>query len=327
MGATTGGGLFGVPWDKVWDGATAIGGGALLKGAYDRIGNIGDDAYTRSSTAADKVQGDIEFTGYNVTGPSGGATVDSSGDTTYTLSPDGQRMQDDLLRGARGMFNNLAPGNEMSRYAMDNQEMLAGMMGGYRDQAVGDIGTRQNEIFGQMQAAMQPQQQRDQLMMENRQRAQGRLGMSTGMYGGTGEQFGLDKAQAEADNMAFLQARDAAMGEQRQGADLLWGNMGTQASQGMTDAQRMAMGAQAAGGMLKGAYTPQAAMIDMFNAGSQAYGYEDVARRQGANSYADTYMGGVNAYLGANLGQANMLGSLGSSIFTDGDSFFSGLFG
>ena len=315
--------------DIDWGQALGLaGGGLLVKNAYDRLGKIGDRANRQGTAIGEQAQGDIAFTGYNVTGPSGTGTVGADGSTQFSLGAAGQGLQDSLLGGAQGMFEGLMGGNDMSQYAMDNQAMLAGMMGGYRDQAVGDIGTRQNEIYGQMQSAMQPQQQRDQLMMENRQRAQGRLGMNTAMYGGTGEQFGLDKAQAEANNMAFLQARDAAMGEQRQGADLLWGNMGTQAAQGLTDAQRIGMGTQAARGMLQGAYTPQAAMLDMFNAGGNAYGYEDVARRQGANVFADAASGGLNAFLGANLGQANLIGSLGSSMFAGADSgFFSGLFG
>ncbi len=61
-------------------------------------------------------------------------------------------------------------------------------------------------IYDQIRAMQSPDEERQRLQLENRLASQGRLGVSTAMYGGTPEQFSMDKAQAEARNNASYQA-------------------------------------------------------------------------------------------------------------------------
>ena len=80
-----------------------------------------------------------------------------------------------------------------------------------------------NTLFGQQQAMRSPVQQRQQLELENRLRAQGRLGTTTAAYGGTPEQLAMSKAIQEQ------QAADAF-------------NSMTQAEQMATSQQARALG-------------------------------------------------------------------------------------
>jgi hypothetical protein len=61
-------------------------------------------------------------------------------------------------------------------------------------------------VYDQIRATQSPEEDRQRIALENRLAAQGRLGVQTDAYGGTPEQFAMDKAQAEARNAASLQA-------------------------------------------------------------------------------------------------------------------------
>jgi len=65
-------------------------------------------------------------------------------------------------------------------------------------------------VYEQIRATQSPEEERQRIALENRLAAQGRLGLQTSMYGGTPEQFSMDKAQAEARNAASLQAMSMA---------------------------------------------------------------------------------------------------------------------
>lgn len=66
------------------------------------------------------------------------------------------------------------------------------------------------DIYSQLQAASAGEQQRQQLELENRLAAQGRLGVGTAMYGGTPEQLALQKAIQEQQSKNWLSAQTLA---------------------------------------------------------------------------------------------------------------------
>tara|TARA_R110000787_G_scaffold270628_3_gene377622 strand:- start:2 stop:1429 length:1428 start_codon:yes stop_codon:yes gene_type:complete len=75
---------------------------------------------------------------------------------------------------------------------------------------------RQSDIYESIRDTQRPEEQRQNLALEERLLGQGRLGISTDAYGGTPEQLAMAKAQAEAGNTAALMARQQAMSEQQQ---------------------------------------------------------------------------------------------------------------
>ena len=75
---------------------------------------------------------------------------------------------------------------------------------------------RQSDIYESIRDTQRPEEQRQNLALEERLLGQGRLGISTDAYGGTPEQLAMAKAQAEAGNTAALMSRQQAMSEQQQ---------------------------------------------------------------------------------------------------------------
>jgi hypothetical protein len=74
--------------------------------------------------------------------------------------------------------------------------------------------TREQDIFGRMQATLQPEQERARLQLEERLANQGRLGVRTAMFGGTPEQLALEKAIAEQQAGLGVSAMEQARQEQ-----------------------------------------------------------------------------------------------------------------
>ena len=138
-------------------------------------------------------------------------------------------------------------------------------------------------------AGMAGQRERDRLGLEQRLAAQGRLGVRTDMFGGTPEQLAMAKAQAEAENAAFLQAMQFAGEEQQRQAQL-------------------------GSGMLAAGYVPQAQLISALEPGMTAAERQRQAISEQAGAYGETYASGLQALLSAGLGQADIASGLGSSI-------------
>jgi len=119
----------------------------------------------------------------------------------------------------------------------------------------------QNDIYSSIRATQRPEEQRNAMELEEKLLAQGRLGVSTGAYGGTPEQLAMAKAQAEAQNSASLQARQMGMQEQAQGlqrAQTLTGMTQNLAGMGSDlETAGIGRGATLAGVGMQGAQTGQ----------------------------------------------------------------------
>lgn len=177
---------------------------SMLLGGYgynEQLKNLSGMSSDVSSTVGDvsNLAGAVKdygtFKPYTVTGTTGGVTTTPEGGYSMNLSPEQQAFQQQMFDQAGQMFGQAAQGIE----------------------------GRTNQLFGQYQQAMAPQQERDRLALEERLASQGRLGISTAQYGGTPDEFKLAKAQQEAMNNAYLGSRAAALGEQKQAADLAQG--------------------------------------------------------------------------------------------------------
>jgi hypothetical protein len=111
----------------------------------------------------------------------------------------------DMGANVQGSFAGINAPNVRSNAGDLGQQALTqgqGMLGGGSPTAQG--------VYDQMRAMQSPEEERQRLALENRLFAQGRTGISTDAYGGTPEQFAMDKAQAEARNTASLQAMQTA---------------------------------------------------------------------------------------------------------------------
>jgi hypothetical protein len=192
---------------------------------------------------------------------------------------------------AQGPDGQLISSMALSPQEQAMQQALLGGAQGFYEQAMMPTAGREQEVYNAIRAMQTPAEQRQQLALEERLANQGRLGVRTNMYGGTPEQLALSQAQAEAQNQAALMAMQQAQQQQAQQAQL--------------GQQYMAAG-----------YIPQAQLLNTLQATSM---YPQLAQRgqlMGAGLFGEASMGGLEALLGSGLGQANLMGQLGTGLLS-----------
>jgi hypothetical protein len=147
-----------------------------------------------------------EFKPFTVTTPTGSRATLGVGGMDTMLSPTEQALQSQLLGFGSQAFGTL--GSPEAR--RQEQENVIGML----TQDPMQRATREQDIFGRMQATLQPEQERARLQLEERLANQGRLGVRTAMFGGTPEQLALEKAIAEQQAGLGVSAMEQARQEQ-----------------------------------------------------------------------------------------------------------------
>ena len=292
-----------------------LGGGLLTNEAYDRLGDIGDDAYTRGMDIAADTSAMSSFQPFGVTSSLGNVQTDAQGGFDVNLSPQQQALVDQLGAGASGMYGQAMTGPTAFDYDALAQQ-AQGLGSDFMNRSAMGIADRQGAIYDQIRATQRPEEERQRLALESRLAGQGRLGVSTAAYGGTPEQLALAKAQEEAQNSAFAQARGMASQEQLQQANIgtNYQNLGMSAP-----AQQIAAQAGLAGigsQMMQGQYLPYAQQLNMLGQGTQLANIANTNQRQAAGLFGEAAMSGIEAQLGAGLGQANLIGNLGTGLLT-----------
>jgi len=147
-----------------------------------------------------------EFKPFTVTTPTGSRATLGAGGMDTMLSPTEQALQANLLGFGADAFTML--GSPEAR--RQEQENVIGML----TQDAAQRATREQDIFGRMQATLAPEQERARLGLEERLAGQGRLGVRTAMFGGTPEQLALEKAIAEQQAGLGVSAMEQARAEQ-----------------------------------------------------------------------------------------------------------------
>ena len=116
---------------------------------------------------------------------------------------------------------------------------------------------REQAVFERIRATQRPEEERQRLALEERLFGQGRLGVSSAMFGGTPEQLALAKAQEEARNQASLMAIQQAQRERIDQAALANQTLGL--SQNLLAGNLALQGAEQQMGLraLEAAYRPE----------------------------------------------------------------------
>lgn len=232
-----------------------------------------------------------------------------------------------------------------SPFGLSQQEQAAsqafGLGGDFMGRAGMPMEGREQDIYGRIRAMQTPEEERQRLALEERLANQGRLGVRTNMFGGTPEQLALSKAQEEAQNRAALLAMQQAQQEQRQAADIgaTYGQLGSniatqrqaldaarqlQALRSLQSGQSLisgGMGLQEAQqrlglGALTGAYIPQAQTLNALQQGLNAAQLAQRGQLAGAGLFGEASMSGLEALLGSALGQANLMGNVGTGLLS-----------
>jgi hypothetical protein len=301
-------------------GAAALGTGALaaIYKGYEDLGSLGDTAYDRSRDIAQQGLEQAQFKPFTVRSSTGGMfSADPGGNVTMGLGPQEQAIQNALMAQAQQGIAGGFGGDPMQQAAAAQAYGLGGQFMGMAGQ---DPMQRERDIYGNIRAMQTPEEQRQRMALEERLFNQGRGGVSTNLYGGTPEQLAMAKAQAEAQNQASLMAMEQARAEQLQQANIGSAFAGLGSQLGARDLAAQQLQQQIALGNITGAYAPQNQLLQVQQASQLFPQLQQRGQLAGAGMFGEASMGGLEAYLGAGLGQANLLGALGTGLL-------SGLFG
>jgi len=270
-------------------GASIAGGSALTKSAYDRLGDIGEQAVLGTTVGDQRIPGALEmaqsaldlsqFRPFTVTSATGG---------TFGVKP--PTMMTDPVTGQQFMSGTEATLGLSPEELALQKSLFADATTAFQDVLQeGGTAAREQGVYDRIRAVQEAEEQRRQLALEERLASQGRLGVTSAMYGGTPEQLALSQAQETAKNQAALMAMEQAQAEQLQQANI-------------------------AGSLLGASYIPQAQMINVQQAAQLFPQLQQQAQLFGAGQYGETMMSGLEARLIAEQARANLLGGIGSGI-------------
>ena len=203
-----------------------------LTGAQGFMTGIGQDPMSQ-------LLGGQAYQAYAGLAPSALAGMGVSGYQAVGQDP----MQQEILAQARERFAGIGQDPRQQALLAQAEEALG--------RAAVDPSQAQADIYGQIRAAQQPEEERQRLALEERMLAQGRLGLSSAAYGGASpELLAQETARQEAMARANVSARQQAMQEQQQAYGQGLGLLGQAAG---LRAQDLAE----ATGLLGAGYTPE----------------------------------------------------------------------
>jgi hypothetical protein len=241
--------------------STALG----AKGIYDQMQTIKDlqtkqqDFLTKLTP---KVTGMTQFKPFTVTSTLGNVQATPEGGYSTQLSDQQQALQDQLFGGA----------------------------GQFYQQAQAPIAQTEQDLFNRMYAVAAPERQRQQLGLEERLAAQGRLGVSSAAYGGaTPEQLAMATAQEEQMNQMALSARQQALAEQMQSAQL-------------------------GQDFMTAGYMPQAQMLNMLSPAINLSNLVGTGQREAAGLMSQLGLGGLGMQSNLEAQRSGLLGDLYSTV-------------
>jgi len=245
--------------NQAYQGAQFGQGGANVAGSFqginapqvtDQIGQIGQQASQNVNfgESAQNVSG--LFSGLsapNVSSTLGNFAGDTLGRVNFNNAP----------QDVTGAFSGIdSPAVREGAGGLANQAMQLGQ--GMLGQASPDA----QGIYDQIRAMQSPEEERQRLQLENRLASQGRLGVSTSMYGGTPEQLAMEKAQAEARNsasyQAIQQADQLASSQQQRATQLSQLGLSAEQVQSQLDSEGFGREMQLGQGMLQSAQAQSA---------------------------------------------------------------------
>ena len=239
----------GANWGGLFNGLLGVGAN-LYQGNADASAaqQFGQQSTAAAQALGQQAMGSSQFKPFAVTTGAGTTQTDATGGFNLGLNPEQQAMQQQLTGQASGLFGNVT----------------------------GDIGAASQDIYNQIRGLQQPQEQRDQMRLNEQLFAGGRGGISSAQYGGQGqEQFQYNQAQQEAMNNAAFQARSQALGEQQQQFELGQGLLGQ-------------------------AYVPQQQQLDALTSGTNIANIAGTGARTGATLQSQLGSSGIEALLSAN---------------------------
>ena len=249
------------------------------------------------------------FRPFTVSTGFGGVATTPEGGYTTTLSPEMAAQQQQL----QGITGGLMGGMGTPDVSGIQQQALGGV-GGFLTGAMAPMAQREADVYERIRATQRPEEQRQQLALEERLAAQGRTGLRTAQFGGSPEQLALAQAQEDAKAMASLGALGQAQAEQLQQmglAESMFGLGGRAA--GLPQALQAGQlgNIQAAMGLQ---YMPEQQLLGTLTPALSIADLAGVGQRQGAGYMSQAGISGLEDILQAETVRSQNLRDIYSTI-------------
>ena len=290
----------------------------LAVDAMNDLTGIGKEAQTEGLRIGQQAQADAAFKPFSISTGFGGVAAGPQGGYTTTLSPEQQALQSQLAGITGGLTGGYGGAPDVSGI----QGQALGGVQGLLQQAQGGIAGREQSVYDRIRATQMPEEQRNQIALNERLAAQGRTGLRTAQFGGSPEQFAMEKARAEAMNQASLMSINQA--EQQRASDLanatgMFG-LGTQAAGLPAAFQQAQLGNIGASMGLQ--YQPENQLLASLTPALSLADLSSTAARQGAGYFGEAASTGLGNRLMAEKERVNSLAQLyGSLLGTQGGMF------
>jgi hypothetical protein len=284
---------------------------AALQDQMNRLSNIGTGLATGARELGEEAQAGTAFRPFTVSTGFGGVQATPTGGYATTLDPSLAGQQEQLQALTGGLIGGM--GGAAPDVSGIQQQALGGV-GGFLTGAMAPMAQREADVYERIRATQRPEEQRQQLALEERLAAQGRTGLRTAQFGGSPEQLALAQAQEEAKARASLGALGQAQAEQLQQmglAESMFGLGGRAAAlpQGLQAGQLgnigTAMGLQ---------YLPEQQLLASLTPAISLADIAGTGQRQGAGYLAQAGTTGLEALGQTELARANLLRDLYSGL-------------
>ena len=284
---------------------------AALDDIMDRLGDVGANLSEGAQLIGQQAAEGTAFKPFTVSTGFGGVTTTPEGGFTTTLAPSQAAQQQQLQAITGGLLGGM--GGVAPDVSGIQQQALGGV-GGFLTGAMAPMGAREADVYERIRATQRPEEQRQQLALEERLASQGRTGLRTAMFGGSPEQLALAQAQEEAKARASLSAIQQAQAEQLQQAGLaesMFGLGGSAAGlpQALQAAQLQNIVASQAA-----QFQPEQQLLASLSPALNLANIAGTGQRQGAGYLAESGISGLETQAQTELARANLLGEIYSSM-------------
>jgi len=284
---------------------------AALDDIMDRLGGAGMGFAQGAELIGQQAQADTAFRPFTVSTGFGGVTTTPEGGYTTSLSPAQAAQQQQLQAITGGLLGGM--GGAAPDVSGIQQQAL-GSVGGFLSGAMAPTGAREADVYERIRATQRPEEQRQQLALEERLASQGRTGLRTAQFGGSPEQLALAQAQEEAKARASMSAIQQAQAEQMQQmglAESMFGLGGSAAGlpQSLQAAQLGNIGAS-----LGLQYQPEQQLLASLSPAINLANIAGTGQRHGAAYLAEAGMSGLETQAQTEIARANLLGGIYSAL-------------
>jgi hypothetical protein len=286
---------------------------AALDSIMNRLGAVGSGLSQGAQLVGQQAQADTAFKPFTVSTGFGGVTATPEGGYTTSLSPAQAAQQQQLQAitgGLIGRMGGVAP--DVSGI----QQQALGGVGGFLTGAMAPMAQREADVYERIRATQRPEEQRQQLALEERLASQGRTGLRTAMFGGSPEQLALAQAQEEAKTRASLGAMGQAQAEQIQQMGLAESMFGLGRSAAGLPQSLQAAQLGNIGASLGLQYSPEQQLLASLTPALNLADIAGTGQRQGAGYLAEAGMSGLETQAQTEIARANLLGQIYSSMLS-----------